>query len=317
MPEYIPVSHRFPLSNRDDYQGVVTFESLNVDAIRASIGRTALNALQGASQSISRNQFDLSTNQQQIESFYNGVSNTRIITTRTPGVRSDGLVTLYLPTVINFNDGVQYADVQLGAVGGAVAAGVAAGKDVGGLLAGAGEQLLNQMENLSDAFLRGLSSEAAQLALVKTTRLASSNLEGAIATETGIAFNPNRRSTLQGVAIRRFRFTFKLIPTNKAESDEIKRIINFFRKEMYPEDYTAGTAVSLGYKFPNKFEIKLKYKNNQVATKILPAFLENFDAVYNPNSMGFHSDGNFPEVDITMSFVEERALRKQDIQIGY
>lgn len=321
MPEYFPVSHRFPLSNRDDYQGIVTFESLNVDALRASIGRTALTALQGAGQVATTDEFGrnraANVTRQQVDALYNGVSNTRIITSTTPGVRSDGKVTLYLPAVINFNDAVQYADVQLGAVGGAVAAGIAAGKNVSGLLAGAGEQLLNQMENLSDAFIQGLSSEAAQLALVKTTRLASSNIEGAIATETGIAFNPNRRSTLQGVAIRRFRFTFKLIPNNQAESNEIKRIINFFRKEMYPEDYTGGTAVSLGYRFPNKFEIRLKYKNNEVATRILPSFLENFDAVYNPNSMGFHSDGNFPEVDISLSFVEERALRKQDIQIGY
>ena len=318
MPEVFPVSHRFPLSNKDDYQGIVTFESLNVDAIRASIGRTALAAARSAGVTFGPGLgFAQNALQGQVDAMYNGVSNTRIVTTRTPGVKSDGKVTLYLPAVINFNDAVQYADVQLGAVGGALAAGIAAGQNVGGLLASAGDQLLNQMENLSDAFISGLSSEAAQLALVKTTRLASTNLEGAIATETGIAFNPNRRSSLQGVAIRRFRFQFKLIPSNRAESDEIKRIINFFRKEMYPTDYTAGTAVSLGYKFPNKFEIKLKYKNNEVATKILPAFLENFDAVYNPNSMGFHSDGNFPEVDISMSFVEERALRKQDIQIGY
>lgn len=313
----MPDNHRFPLSNKDDYQGIVTFESLNVDAIRATIGRTALNAVQNIVQGGGRDR-QSPTLQGQVNAMFNGVvSNTRIVTSTTAGVKSDGKVTLYLPAVINFNDAVQYADVQLGAVGGAFAAGIAAGQNVGGLLANAGDQMLKQMENLSDAFVSGLSSEAAQLALVKTSRLASSNLEGAIATETGIAYNPNRRSSLQGVAIRRFRFQFKLIPSNRAESEEIKRIINFFRKEMYPLDIPAGTAVSLGYKFPNKFEIKLKYKNNEVATKILPAFLENFDAVYNPNSMGFHSDGNFPEVDISMSFVEERALRKQDIQIGY
>lgn len=307
------LNYSFPLSNKDDYQGVISFNSLNVNALRATIGQAALNAAGQIGPNLPFN-----TDPQQIESFFNGpVSNTRIITSSTPGVKSDGKVTLYLPTTINFNDGVQYADVSLGAVGGAVAAGIAAGKNVSGVLASAGEQLLDQMDNLSDAFMTGLSSEAAQLALVKTTRLGSSSLEGAIATETGITFNPNRRSTLQGVATRRFRFSFKLIPTNRDESNEITRIIKFFREQMYPEDYTGGTAVSLGYKFPNKFEIKMKYKNNQVATKILPAFLENFDAVYNPNSMGFHSDGSFPEVDVTLSFVEERTLRKQDIAQGY
>lgn len=313
-------SFRFPLSNKDDYKGIVTFNALDLTELRASLGRLALNNAQAAGVSFATDELGRNRGEnvvrQQVDALYTGiVSNTRIVTSA--DVRSLGKVVLYLPSVINFNDAVQYADVQLGAVGGAVAAGIASGQNVSGLLAGAGEQILNQLENLSDAFVSGLSSEAAQLALVKTTRLGSTALEGAIATETGITFNPNRRSTLQGVAVRRFRFTFKLIPTNKAESQEINKIIRFFRENMYPIDYTGGTAVSLGYKFPPKFEIKLKYKSSEVATKILPSFLENFDAVYNPSSMGFHSDGGFPEVDITLSFVEERALRQQDIQIGY
>ncbi len=41
-----------------------------------------------------------------------------------------------------------------------------------------------------------------------------------------------------------------------------------------------------------------------------------FDTNYNPNSMSFHTDGEFQETDLSLSFVEERALRRQDIVKG-
>ena len=85
---------------------------------------------------------------------------------------------------------------------------------------------------------------------------------------------------------------------------------------MYPED-VAPAGIPVGYKFPYKFVINMRYRGKKVATGILPCFLENFDTNYNPNSMGMMKDGNFPEVTIAMSFIESRTLRKTDIEGGY
>jgi hypothetical protein len=35
-----------------------------------------------------------------------------------------------------------------------------------------------------------------------------------------------------------------------------------------------GLSVPIGYEFPDKFEITMKYNNKQVATKILPSVLK-------------------------------------------
>mgnify|MGYP001163962423 CR=1 FL=1 len=76
---------------------------------------------------------------------------------------------------------------------------------------------------------------------------------------------------------------------------------------MYPDigaalDETQGTSLTL--KYPSKFKITMEYgkfsdaggvefgDTNPVATGLLPCFLQSFDAVYNPNAMAFHSDGN-------------------------
>ena len=61
----------------------------------------------------------------------------------------------------------------------------------------------------------------------------------------------------------------------------------------------------------------MSYNNQQVATKIKPVYLKDISTTYNPGNMGFHVDGKPSEVDITLAFVEERTLNKQDIQEGF
>ena len=45
--------------------------------------------------------------------------------------------------------------------------------------------------------------------------------------------------------------------------------------------------------------------------------MQSFQATYNPNGMGFHKEGQWNEVHITMSFSESKALSKSDIEVGY
>ena len=58
------------------------------------------------------------------------------------------------------------------------------------------------------------------------------------------------------------------------------------------------------------------YNEKNVATKILPCYLESMQTVYNPSSMGMHADGSFQEVDISLNFREARTLSRDDIVSG-
>ena len=171
-------------------------------------------------------------------------------------------------------------------------------------------------EDLQDAFVNGLRSETAQVAALRTVGRLSEGVGGAIETETGITLNPNRRSTFKGVGLRRFNFSFQLIPTSSAEAFRIKEIIGFFRHNMYPDikgqfGNLAGTSAA--FTFPSKFEVSMVYGKKRVGAMTLPMFLEHVNVTYNPNSMAFHTDGEPQETVVDLAFIEERALTKPDI----
>ena len=53
------------------------------------------------------------------------------------------------------------------------------------------------------------------------------------------------------------------------------------------------------------------------APKLLPCYLTSVNTVLTPRSSSFFEDGKANEVQLTMSFQEERALNKDDIKDGY
>ena len=85
-------------------------------------------------------------------------------------------------------------------------------------------------------------------------------------------------------------FAFKFIATSqKKTAEEVKQIIKFFRTELYPEDINLelgnGNAISVGYRFPNKFRIDVLYDGKDVATRIKPCFLRDVNITYNPSAL--------------------------------
>ena len=323
----------FPQDDVTDYKGKVIFKARTedyLDLVEAGfdILQSSLETTQAAAAGFGAGQVDPSlqraavqTRQREIEALRGQRAEAiRSIKRSHPG----GRVTLYMPTTLQFSDRVEYTNIDLGSVGGAAVSALREGGSARGLINQIIDQGVDAAGSIYDLATGGaLPTEAAQIGAVRGAKAVpffGQEIQGAVSTEAGVAMNPNRRSSLQGVGIRRFQFTFKMIPTSRAEAEEIKRIIEFFRLRMYPStigNIDAASRISAAYRFPSKFDIVLKYANKEVATKILPCFLESFNAVYNSNSMSFHSDGNFQETDITLAFIEERALTQEDIREGY
>ena len=299
----IKKNFKFPLED-DGYKGRITFEAIQENY--KTLPETVFSGLvESASQTTNRERAT------QPETGFKGQQKT--VRGDIPArVGSGRKATMYLPSTLQFQDNIEYTNVDLGIIGSAAA------KALGDPNA-SGKTILNAIKNnitpdfasIQEAFNVGLKSEGAQVAALRLSSKLSPEVQGAIETTTGIALNPNRRSTLRGIGVRQFRFTFKMIPTSQVEAEEVKQIVQFFREEMYPD--TSDEGLNAALRFPSKFNIKMFYDNKRVATKILPSFLANVDVVYNATGMAFHKDGNFQETDISLSFVEERALVKQDI----
>lgn len=230
-----------------------------------------------------------------------------------PRIGSGRKCTLYLPMSMGFQDRITYNNVDLGILGAGVEAGLQSGGDLGPSLKNA---LFNAFANIGDTINYGLGSPGAQVAAMRIAGKLNTGVAGAISSTTGISLNPNKRAILAGPEIRTFRFTFKMIPDSHEEAEEVKRIVRFFREEMYPESQREA-GIQAAFRYPSIFDIQMKYRNKDVATYIKPSYLTDVAVQYNQSSMAFHSDGNFQETDITLTFTETVALTAQDIVEGY
>ena len=235
-------------------------------------------------------------------------------------LKTDRRISLYLPRAIQIQDTVTYDNAfQLGLIGGAIEAGICTPAGAIGSAIGAITQEAMGLKNTLLGRTGGMSSEAAGILSGKIAAkvpVIGDQAGGAVRSRTGLTTNPNVRAIFKDVPIRNFSFTFQLIPTSQNEAIVIEDIIKTFRTELYPTALRAG-GVNVGYKFPNRFMIKVKYNNREIkGIRFLPVYMQSFNATYNSATGGMHSDGRFSAVDISMTFTETRAISKSDVEDG-
>ena len=229
-------------------------------------------------------------------------------------------IQLYLPKAITVADAATYDNnFQLGLIGGAVEGGLRRGR---GALSSAVDAIATEAGGVINTLAgrdAGLNPDLASILASKVAAavpIVGDAAAGAIQGTTRTQVNPNTRALFKNIPIRNFAFQFSLLPTSQQEAIEVENIIQAFREELYPTALEAA-GVQIGYKFPNRFQIKIKYNKRDIqGIKFLPVYLQSFQAVYNSNSAGMHRDGRFNQVDINMNFTETRALNKADIRDG-
>ena len=231
-------------------------------------------------------------------------------------------ITLYMPMALNFRDNVGYENVDLGFSGGLIEGGLAGNKNRGKLGDTINSVLSGTGQTLGSLFGKQ-SGELATLAALQVNVVAKALGEGAVSAVRqagGVRLNPNTRSLFKSVALREFAFQFKFIAKSFREAEEVKEIIQFFREELYPEDIEIpigdeGNMVSVGYRFPKKFQIDVLYDGKPIANKIKPCFLRDVSVVYNPTNQTMHGGDNphFTEIDMSLAFTESRTLSRKDV----
>lgn len=295
----------FP-ENRTEYLGEIHFSSLE-DSI------TNGQDVASVSQNAQKNADELGASVNDVVSFFGGDDSLLPKSAFGASIPNEKCI-LFLPQSLSFSDKANYGSTDLGIIGGAIEAGILGAK------AGGDKGSINSFID----GLKGPNGKAiGQLAVQNVVgAFGGDQISGALKSANKITTNPNTRALFESVPLRAFSFTFKMIPHSRQEARNIKEIIAFFRKELYPEEIpfdetNPNIKLSVGYKFPNKFQIQMYYgKGNQkkeVGIKIKPCYLTDITTVFNSSSMGMHYDGEFTEVDLTLSFLEARALSRKDI----
>lgn len=258
-------------------------------------------------------------------------SSDQVITNRRVAGKGDP-ITLYLPTALTFTDSLQYDTASLGLAG---AAGFEAASKGGGAIEALGSAFTQGGKSIMDMFSGSANTgDLARLAMVRGLSAVpgAGKLQEGASIAAGVTLNPNVRASFKGVSIREFTFQFKFIPKSKEESQAVEKIIKRFRFAAYPEtlsvdgsvdagDIESEVSLAAGYKFPDLFDIQVKYKTKsgevKVGNKFLKCFLKGITTNYNPSTMAFHKDGTPVEIDLTLNFVEEKTIDRRAIMQGY
>jgi len=342
----------FPLEKQDRYKARLKFEPIRIEEvslindtsteslssevwqrIKTDVKRLGQSGLDTVTSFIS-SEDDASENATNPLAEFNNDNNKsgKQYVRRAPIVRSRNYCYLYMPTGIQFNDQVNIRSANIGTSGIATQAALRQ-RGLPTNISGVANTLGSAFGTaLSTVFDIGSSSEAfASLAAraaagVDVANLGfGENLAAGIQITAQTVANPVTRAIFDNVPLRVFTFQFKFIPMSPRESEEIEKIIYYFRSEMYPEalNYTS-TGLPFGFKFPSLFDIRLQYGGGNTVndstyrtlpnTHILPSYVINVQHNYNPSSMSWHKGGKPTEVDMSLTFMEYRPLTKQDIK---
>lgn len=305
----------YPLNNPDEYKGRLIFNVMkepetdlgNIAEAATSFAKSVGTGLKNALQTENPEEVAKAVKS------HKGEDNVPIIKQR-PLIKLERQVSLYLPVGLQYRDNVGYENMDLGGMGAAAEAGLKSGS-------GAIKNLIEGgMKTLSAGLGGAANKDVAKLGVVKLTSKLPDEVSGAFKSAAGVTTNPNTRVLFKQVNLREFAFAFKFIATSAKEAEEVKEIIKLFRTELYPENINldvGGSQISIGYKFPNKFQIDVEYDGEDIATRIKPCFLRDVSVTYNNTSMTMHSDGNFQEIEMTLAFQETRTLNRKDVEEGF
>jgi hypothetical protein len=210
---------------------------------------------------------------------------------------------VYLPVPLNlqFADAATYNDAELnaaGMIGGALSAARSGG------ITGASNYLGNLKGSIPNS-LPELGQLAASMAPL------DDSVKSAISIGLGTTLNKNITTEFTGMATRRFHFAFKFMAKSKSESEMIRNISRAFRIGLYAD----GNSLQLQY--PPTWTIRFLDGNGsdlEYIPKIYECYLETANVSYNQTANIWFSDGAPLECDLSLSFIETRALTAEDIR---
>ena len=236
------------------------------------------------------------------------LSGSTVFVKRKPTVRLDTAITLYMPPQVQFAYGAEYQNTGIGV----------SAKTVAGLYDAYKEGRLEQ-------HIRGGAGGAREF--FKDTLLVAADalVQGAKATYEmvqGVAITDRLELIFKGVPKRGFEYTFKMIPKNVAEAEEIRNIVFAFKANMLPE-FKGGDRSGRSMRVPNTFDIKYMYHTgeNDWLPKVSTCVLETMNVAYGGERYKtFHAveDGAPPvETTVTLSFKELELITKERVFEGY
>ena len=230
--------------------------------------------------------------------------------------RLDTAIALYMPAQVQVTYGAKYTDTEVSALAGAL------GQAVGDMSAGA--SLSDTYNKFVRMVTEGLQKKALLMGADLLDGIGISGAREAIEIGRAEVIADRMQLAFKGVDRRAFQYTFKMIPRNSREADEIKKIVSAFKFNMMPE-YKGGQGSARDtLNYPATFNIEYHYrgKENTYLNRVSECFLENMQVSYGGDRYKtfdpHNSEGAPPvETSITLAFKEIEIMHREKMKDGF
>ena len=233
---------------------------------------------------------------------------------RPPTRRLDTAIAMYMPAQVQVTYGSKYNDTEISPFA------AAAGEAFTDVMAGAG--LSDTYDKVVGNLAEGFQKKAFLSTMSILDSLGVSGARESIEIASGEIIADRMELAFKGVDRRAFQYTFKMIPRNSREAEEIRKIVFAFKANMLPEMIKGRDRDTMNV--PNTFNIQYMYrgKENDYLHRVSECFLENVQVTYGGDrykTFEPHADDGAPPVEtsITLAFKEIEIITRERIFEGY
>jgi hypothetical protein len=129
----------------------------------------------------------------------------------------------------------------------------------------------------------------------------------------GVAANPKKEQTFQGVDFRKFTFEYQFYPRDEFEAENVLNIIHQFKLHMHPEFKSELNYVWI---YPSEFDI-IYYTNggeNLNLHRHTSCVLESMNVNYTPNgNFSVFANGMPTQINLSLDFKELQLVSKETV----
>ena len=228
--------------------------------------------------------------------------------------RLDTAIAMYMPASVQVTYGTKYDDE---AIGGLAAAAASIYQATGGSTS-FGDALKDQLGNIAE----DVKKKGLKVVLDIADGAGITGARNAFEITTGAVIADRMELAFKNVDRRSFQYTFKMIPRNSREAEEIRKIVFAFKSNMLPEMLEGRNRDTMTV--PNTFNIQYMYKGkeNDYIHRVSECFLDNVQVAYGGDrykTFEPHADDGAPPVEtqIQLNFQEIEIITRERIFEGY
>lgn len=194
-----------------------------------------------------------------------------------------------------------------------------------------GQAAQNALNGIGDAWDQFIQNTATKTVIETISKITGESLEpnDVFGVTRGVILNPNVELLFGGTDLRNFSLNYKLVPRNGQESDNIRDIVNIFRKAMLPS-FSTGKELPLGALIGDSQNIatnfiqvpsvcRVSFMKGGALNKFVPQYkmcaITQVDINYTPDgTYATYADGNMVAIQLSLSFQETKLIFAEEVE---